>query len=165
MAALRKARWAAFTSILLFVIISPVNWVGGEIFPVTPTAKDKCIVCGMFVAKYPDWIGEIVFRDGRVLFFDGCKDLLKYYFNMEKYTPGKNRSDISAVFVTEYYDVSFIEATDAFYVIGSDVYGPMGRELIAFANESDAAAFMKDHKGKHVLRFDEITRDLIEKLD
>ena len=31
----------------------------------------------------------------------------------------------------------------AFYVIGSNVYGPMGEELIPFKNEDEAKKFMK----------------------
>ena len=29
-----------------------------------PGPRDICQVCGMFVAKYPDWIATILFADG-----------------------------------------------------------------------------------------------------
>jgi nitrous oxide reductase accessory protein NosL len=58
-----------------------------------------------------------------------------------------------------------ISAHDAFFVVGSEVYGPMGHELIPFATEADAEVFRKDHKGKQVLRFQEITPKVLEKLD
>ena len=35
-----------------------------EVKPAKPAAGDKCPVCGMFVAKYPDFLAEIVFKDG-----------------------------------------------------------------------------------------------------
>jgi nitrous oxide reductase accessory protein NosL len=133
--------------------------------PAKPSNKEKCPVCGMFVAKYPDWIGRIAFKDGSMAFFDGAKDLFKYYFNLKKYRPGKTAADIQAVHVTEYYQVHEINAHKAVFVLGSDVYGPMGRELIPFANEEDAKVFMKDHQGKKILRFDEINPAVIEKLD
>ncbi len=41
----------------------------------------------------------------------------------------------------------------------------MGREPIPFVAEDDALEFMKDHAGKQVLRFDDITADLIKGLD
>ena len=44
------------------------------------TDKDKCPVCGMFVAKYPGFLAQIQFRDGSIAFFDGPKDFFKYYF-------------------------------------------------------------------------------------
>jgi nitrous oxide reductase accessory protein NosL len=34
----------------------------------------------------------------------------------------------------------------AYYVLGSDIYGPMGRELIPFEKEADAKEFIKDHQ-------------------
>ena len=133
--------------------------------PVQPSKKDKCPVCGMFVYKYPDWLAEIIFKDGSVDFFDGAKDLFKYYFNLAKYNPGKNRKDIAAIYVMEYYDMKLIDARKAFFIIGSDIYGPMGHELIPFATEEDARAFMKDHKGKRILRFEAVTPRVIGKLD
>jgi nitrous oxide reductase accessory protein NosL len=61
--------------------------------------------------------------------------------------------------------MQLIDARKAFFIIGSDIYGPMGHELIPFATEEDASAFMKDHKGKRILRFEAITPRVIDKLD
>ena len=130
-----------------------------------PSKKDKCPVCGMFVYKYPDWLAEIIFKDGAVDFFDGAKDVFKCYFNLKKYRPRKNKRDIAAIYVMEYYDMKLIDARRAFFVTGSDVFGPMGHELIPFATEEAARTFMKDHKGKRILRFEEITSRLVEQLD
>ena len=49
--------------------------------------------------------------------------------------------------------------------MGSDIYGPMGRELIPFEKETDAREFMKDHKGKSMLRFTDVTPDILKGLD
>ena len=133
--------------------------------PVKPSPKDKCPVCGMFVAKYPDFLAEILFKDGSSAFFDGAKDMFKYYFHLEKYHPSRKRSDIDSIYVTDYYNLTLIDGTHAYYVVGSDVYGPMGRELIPFDKEADAREFMKDHKGKLLLRFREITFETVKGLD
>ena len=50
-------------------------------------------------------------------------------------------------------------------VVGSSVYGPMGRELIAFAAEDQAREFLRDHRGKKILRFDAVTPELVRSLD
>ena len=50
-------------------------------------------------------------------------------------------------------------------MIGSDVLGPMGHELVPLADAADAAEFVRDHRGKRVLRFGEVTRELTERLD
>ncbi|AOY59305.1 nitrous oxide reductase accessory protein NosL [Desulfococcus multivorans] len=133
--------------------------------PPKPSPEEKCPVCGMFVGKYPDWIGVITFKDGRRHYFDGAKDLFKYLFDIETYNSRQKVADIRDIHVTDYYDMKFIDARAAFYVMGSDVYGPMGRELIPLSNRPDAETFMKDHKGIRILQFNEITPEIIRRLD
>lgn len=130
-----------------------------------PTARDKCPVCGMFVAKYPDWTMIVQFKDGSHVFFDGTKDMFKYLFDMKRYDPSRKAEDVQAVLVKDYYRLSFMDARKAWYIIGSDIYGPMGRELIPLEKESDAKEFMIDHKGKKILKYTDITRELIKTLD
>jgi copper chaperone NosL len=133
--------------------------------PLKPTPKDKCPVCGMFVAKYPDWVAQAVFRDGSRFYFDGVKDLMKFHLNPSAYQSTKSRKETAAIFVTDYYSLGSIEGTRAYYVIGSDVFGPMGKELIPFGEEAEAREFLKDHKGKKILRFQEITPEILKPLD
>jgi copper chaperone NosL len=133
--------------------------------PMTPPPDAKCPVCGMFVSKYPDWVGQVQFTDGKRVFFDGAKDLFKFYFGLKQYQPGKTTKDIKAIFVTEYYSVQPIEARVAFFVIGSDVLGPMGRELIPLASMKDAEEFKADHQGKRIVKFEEVDLKIIQSLD
>jgi copper chaperone NosL len=130
-----------------------------------PSDKDKCPVCGMFVAKYPDWVATLVFKDNTRCYFDGPKDLFKFLLDLKQYAPGKRQSDIDRFFVTDYYAVSHVDGRTAFYVLGSDVYGPMGKELIPFAGEVEAREFLKDHGARRVLRFNEITPAVLKELD
>lgn len=130
-----------------------------------PAERDKCPVCGMFVAKYPDWVSEVVFKDGSYSVFDGPKDLLKFILNLKSYAPGKEQKEIDAVFVNDYYAVRPIDGLKAFYVLGSDVFGPMGKELVPFASEAEAREFLKDHGARRVLRFNEITPAVLKELD
>lgn len=127
--------------------------------------KDRCPVCGMFVYKYPKWVAQIYFQDKSTYFYDGAKDMFKYIFDIGRYSPGKTVDMITAIFVTDYYEVKLIDAKSAFYVIGSDVLGPMGHELLPFKDLESAQEFMEDHKGKFIIRFDEVTPTLIESLD
>ena len=149
---------------LIFLLNVPVLRAD-EMKPLKPGSKDKCPVCGMFVAKYQDWVAAVTFKDGTRVFFDGVKDMMKYYFNMTKYAPGKTAADIQAIHVTDYYRLEPIDGRRAFYVVGSDVYGPMGKELIPFEKEAEAQEFMKDHKGKTVLPFGQIDLSLVMGLD
>lgn len=133
--------------------------------PGKPGPADKCPVCGMFVAKYPDFVAVLVFKDGSQAFFDGVKDLMKYYIDPAKYHPARKTADIAAILVTDYYTLKLIGGYQAYYVVGSDVFGPMGRELIPFAEEKGAKEFLRDHKGTSLLKFPEITPALIGTLD
>jgi copper chaperone NosL len=125
----------------------------------------RCPVCGMFVDMFADWNAEIVFGDSSRAVFDGSKDMFKYYLDMGKYSPSKGRDQITAVSVRDYYSKTPVDALKAFYVIWSDVYGPMGHEPISFEKETDAKRFLKDHKGKKILRFKDVTTKVIAALD
>lgn len=119
----------------------------------------------MFVAKYPEFVAGVVFRDGSRAWFDGVKDLMKFYFRPAAYQPGRQPGEITGIVVTDYYTLKQIDGREAFYVVGSDVLGPMGRELIPLGTEEAAREFVRDHRGKAILRFQDITPALIATLD
>jgi len=130
-----------------------------------PGAKDLCPVCGMLVAKYPNWVATIVYKDGHAHHFDGAKDMFKFWFEPAKYAAGHKREDMAAIWVTDFYNLQPVDARKAWYVIGSDVLGPMGNEFVPLVSKEDAADFLKDHKGKRILTFEQVTKDLPLKLD
>jgi len=130
-----------------------------------PTQKAKCPACGMFTVMFASWNAKITFKDSSQAVFDGAKCMFKYYLDVKKYDPSRSRDDITQVSVKDYYSKEDIDARQAFYVVWSDVYGPMGHEPIPFGTEADAKKFLKEHKGKQVLRFGEITTALITSLD
>jgi nitrous oxide reductase accessory protein NosL len=153
-------------SVLCLLCLLPLSPTGAaEIRIPKPTARDKCPVCGMFVAKYPDWLAAVRFRDGSHVFFDGAKDLFKYLHNLKRYDPSRKPEDIQVVAVMDYYGLTWIDARKAWYVLGSDVYGPMGKELIALEREADAQEFMTDHNGMRITRFSEATPEVLKTLD
>jgi nitrous oxide reductase accessory protein NosL len=119
----------------------------------------------MFVSKYPEWLATVIFRDGHRDHFDGAKDMFKYLGNLERYAPGHRYEDISAMGVTEYYGLTMIDARQARFVIGSDVTGPMGHELVPLASQTDAEEFIQDHQGRRILTFDQVNRELLQQLD
>ena len=130
-----------------------------------PGNKDLCPVCGMLVSKYPNWITVVVYKDGHAHYFDGAKDMFKYLGDLPKYAPGHKVSDISGIWVTEFYGLTRIDARKAFYVIGADVLGPMGNEFVPLESRSDAEDFLKEHKGKRIVTFEQATPEVVGKLD
>lgn len=130
-----------------------------------PGPLDACPVCGMIVSKYPEWIATLVFDDGEAVHFDGAKDFFKYLVDLEKYAPGRSRDQIAGMGVTEYYGLTLVDARFASYVIGSDVLGPMGHELIPLQTGLDADDFFNDHQGVRRVAFDEVTAEILLGLD
>jgi len=125
-------------------------------------AEAKCPVCGMFVSKYPKWAARMT-HDDKTHYFDGVKDMMKYYIFDGDFP--YNRSHISEITVSDYYTLEEIPAKEAFYVLDSDIFGPMGRELIPFKSQKSAKAFMDDHNGKAMVKFDQITDKMVMALD
>ncbi len=152
-------------ALLAAVLLLPAGIEGAEGSGIEASPKDKCPVCGMFVHKYPDFLASILLTDGSRVFFDGPKDLCKYYLNVQKYDPKHRQTDIASIRVKDYYSLAAIDGRKAFYVVGSDVYGPMGNELIPFEKESEAREFMSDHAGKRLLRFGDVAEAVIKGLD
>ena len=72
---------------------------------------------------------------------------------------------MATVAVTDFYNLEKIDARQAWYVTGSDVLGPMGHELVPLATRADAEDFLKDHKGKRILRFAEVGPEVLQALD
>lgn len=130
-----------------------------------PGAMDLCPVCGMLVSKYPNWVAVVVYKDGHAHFFDGAKDFFKFVATPQKFDASHKPGSIAALWVTEFYGLTRIDARKAFYVIGSDVLGPMGHELVPLESEADARDFLKEHKGRRFLGFDQVTPEIISSLD
>ena len=124
--------------------------------------KSKCPVCGMFVAKYPKWVATIEVKEKKH-YFDGVKDMMKFYIFDVDFP--YDRATIKRMEVSDFYTLNSINATEAFYVIGSDIFGPMGDELIPFRTKESAQNFMKDHHADTILRFKEITPKIVMALD
>jgi nitrous oxide reductase accessory protein NosL len=148
---------------LLVVLLFAVPVMAGS--DPAPGPRDKCPVCGMFVAKYPDWIASIQFRDGSRRYFDGVKDLMIFYHGPEKYGFRGGAAAMKTIGVKDYYRLEMIDGRSAWYVIGSDVLGPMGKELIPFARQEDAAEFLRDHRASRILRFKELTPAVLRQLE
>jgi copper chaperone NosL len=148
--------------VLCFIALSSIA-VAGES---TPATKVKCPVCGMYVAMFADWNAKVEFKDASTpAIFCGSKCMFKYYLDIKKYNSSKSRDNISAVRVKDYTSKTESDAYNAHYVIWSDVYGPMGQEPIPFAKKADAQKFLKEHKGKKVIRFQDVSLKMIDSLD
>lgn len=141
------------------VAADPGPTKGSAVTQVDP--HEKCPVCGMFVARYPEWVTQMHLADGQLLFFDGMKDMLAYYFNPGDFG-GREGAAVTALWAKDYYTTQWIDARSAYFVTGSEVHGPMGHEFIPVDSEEKAQVFKRDHRGEKILGFEEIDPELVE---
>ncbi len=119
----------------------------------------RCLNCGMNTDQWPEWQQMLINTSGDTAFFDGARCMF-----MVLNDTLKRPDNIDQIIVKEYYDQFYFPADSAYYVIGSDVLGPMGNELIPFKSESAAQTFKTDHKGEDIVRFDDVDLILVKKL-
>jgi nitrous oxide reductase accessory protein NosL len=161
---LRAASRRAILSLLATLLAFAGHPRAAETGPLNPGPKEKCPVCGMFVARFPDFAAMIRYADGRAYYFDGVKDLLTFSSAPGRYLRGRKVPEIVEIRVSDYYSLDSIDGKEAWYVVGSDVYGPMGKELIPFAKEQDARTFLRDHDGRGVIRWRDIRPEILKEL-
>ena len=95
--------------------------------------------------------------------FDGCKCLFNFMFSMEQYDKSHSAEDIKVVFVKDFNTGEWLNAEGAHFVVGSDMMGPMGKELIPFADQAAAMKFHKEHGGS-MMTYAEITPEVMKSL-
>ncbi len=122
-----------------------------------------CGKCGMYPARYPQWQSQIIFADGKMTPFDGCKCMFNFMNGMEKFDKAHTRNDIAVAWVKDFNSGKWINAEDAQYVVGSKKMGPMGKELIPFSDHMEAMKFQKEQGGA-MMKYAEITPEVLKSL-
>jgi len=125
--------------------------------------KMSCGVCGMYPASFPLWQTEIIFKNGKMVPFDGPKDMFKYLMNMVVFNKEQARADVAALWVKRHDNATWIDGETAYYVVGSSATGPMGAELVPFDSQVAAKGFQAKSGGM-IKRYPEITIDMVSKL-
>jgi len=123
-----------------------------------PTEQDSCTVCGMPPAKYPQHHCQVLAMDDSTLHFCSTQCMVNYNADPAKYV--KEPQQTKMAWVTVYSDGMYDSAYGMYYVVGSGVDGPMGKEAIPFKLKSDAEDFVKANGGK-IVSFPELTPDVV----
>lgn len=96
------------------------------------------------------------------LFFDGAKDLFRFLLSPQRSCADPELVPIAGIFVTSFYDRAPIDARNSFFVVGSDVLGPGGGDLVAHRSVGEARAFSQNHRGGRVIGFETVNADLLD---
>ncbi|WP_051295907.1 nitrous oxide reductase accessory protein NosL [Eisenibacter elegans] len=118
--------------------------------------KYDCMHCGMPSMDFPQWQVKAYTKEGQEGWFCSpkCMFLTVQHPKQPRY--------FASIQVTEYYELEKIDAHKAFYVIGGDVLGPMGHDLVPLASQEAAQEYLKDHAGKKIYRYEEVTAAVLK---
>lgn len=168
-------------------LIGLAGCLGGGEEPPEPVSLDdeqSCDWCGMVIEEHPGPKGQIYFadespddRDGPAWF---CSGVCTYRYRSDAedmdwepvvtYLTDYSGADYDVeeeegdLFITALLEAErFVDEADLSFVVGSDVRGAMGPDLIPFSDGDDANAFAEQYGGD-VIGADEITDELIESL-
>jgi len=118
-------------------------------------SSDECHLCGMLITNFSGPKAEL-FRKGvteadgnSVKKFCSTRDMFSFYLDPE------NKRNVTTILVHDMSkapwdapnDGYFIDARKAWYVVGSDKTGAMGKTLASFSAKTDADAFAIEFGG------------------
>lgn len=115
-------------------------------------AEQRCKHCGMKIDPESAWRADLVAADGATTSFDTPRCALTSWRS--------GKSQAASLRVQEYYDRQWRSADELRFVIGGDVVGPMGPDLVP-VDPARATKFIQDHGADRALRLDEITTDVL----
>jgi nitrous oxide reductase accessory protein NosL len=152
--------------------------------PVALTGDKQCEVCGMVIEQHPGPTGQLYYRDNGPeghnppAWFCSGWETFTYHFEREERgwtLVAGYMTDYAAVdydlyeeggetFVTAHLEPdAFARLEDLYYVVGTDVNGAMGEDLIPFSERDAADQFASDRDGD-VYELDGITPTLVAQL-
>jgi len=118
---------------------------------------DRCRKCGMLVDDHPRWIAGLVNSSGKEERFC-CPRCMFAHLRSPRGTGSRD------AWVTEYYGQKRTPIGDVFFVMGSDVTGPMGKALVPISGRAAAEQFLKDHHGTRLLTASDITVEVLKEI-
>jgi copper chaperone NosL len=147
---------------VLAVVLAACNKPTASEAPQEITAGTACSLDGMILSEFPGPKAQIHYATGEPDFFCDTFEMFSIYLQPEQkkrisgiYTQDMGKTD------WEKPQSNWIDARQAYYVLGSNKTGSMGPTLAAFARQPDAENFAKKFGGK-VLRFEQVTPDMVD---
>ena len=158
-----------FRTLLLPVLVfACIVWVAGNATAKVIDLPDgskldtstECPICHMSIEHGVPGPAAVVFKDGKVVGFDGAGDMFRYVLDPAKY--GFEAGNIKHVYVTDYTTKKFLDAKEALYVLESDIQATMGSEVVPFSKKEDAEKFKTEHKGEKIVAYSEVTPEALK---
>lgn len=134
--------------------------------PVAIEQGDECHVCGMIISRFPGPKGEVFVRNAQEpLKFCSTRDMFSYLLQPE-IQAASTQAYVHDMAATEWEhpaDSAFVDAKEAWYVVGHPMKGAMGATPASFKTKEGAEHFIEQHGGK-LLRYEAITLEVLNNL-
>ena len=123
-------------------------FVVGSLLLVACKKDDRCKNCGMKIDPTSAWNADLIGMDGSPVRFDTPRCAFTYWRG------GKMQAkDIRA---QDYYERAWHDSAELKFVLGGDVLGPMGPDLVPVAAPR-AGKFVQDHSADKAVSATEVT--------
>jgi copper chaperone NosL len=131
------------------------------------TKDTTCLVRHLKVYENPKWVAKVELKNGKEVFFSSPKSMFEFFHRPGKWYElnVKSEDDFKNIIVTDFKTLLPVKAKGAFYIYGSNVTSPAGDDLVPFDSYKAAEIFAKEHNGKRILGFKEVSEALIKLLN
>lgn len=114
--------------------------------------EERCKNCGMKIDPASAWNADLVGMDGQPVRFDTPRCAFTYW------RAGKMQA--KQLRAQDYYDRQWRDGADLRFVVGGDVLGPMGPDLVP-VDAKRASKFIQDHSADKAYATAEVTTDVL----
>ena len=123
-------------------------FVVGALLVAACKKEERCKNCGMKIDPASAWNADLIGTDGKPVRFDTPRCAFTYWRS------GKIQAkDIRA---QDYYERAWRDSAALKFVLGGDVLGPMGPDLVP-VDASRASKFIQDHSADKAVTAAEVT--------
>ncbi len=142
-----------FSRFKLLLVILSVVLLGCDSKQNSTSQSAECPQCGMDVEAFKQF-SSLLTSDGKTYTF--CSNRCMFISTKIKGMKAEK------VVVRDYYTQSEIDGKSAFYVIGGDTPGPMGKDLFSFGTKESAEAYLREHAGEQVVTFEQVNQESLK---
>lgn len=115
--------------------------------------EPRCKHCGMKIDPASPWKTELVSKGGQITTFDTPSCAFTSWRN--------GQSPASSLRVQDYYDHQWHLADELRFMVGGDVLGPMGPDLVPVM-PALVTKFIQDHGADRAMKEEEITAEYLK---
>ena len=129
--------------------------------PLTAPEDAVCPVSGLYPAQHPEWLAVVKTIEGTRYHLASSKSMFKFVQDPARFDGNTGPEGTFTMMVTDYNSHGGENADECWYVVGSSVEGPSGRDYVPFRTLGDAQQFSREHEGGDILKYSQIDKRML----